>query len=97
MRKMLGDIGVEASTVFGGVYAIDRVPQSTRKYQIVNTDVVPGRHWFAVSPCGSVYDSLQPNGDLNDVEQSQWEKNCGQRAISWVLLHILNRELAMAL
>jgi hypothetical protein len=97
MRTMLINAGIEPSAVFGGVYAIDRVPQSTRRYQIINTDVAPGRHWFAMAPDGSVYDSLQKNGDLNDVEQSMWERNCGQRAIAWILLHIFDRELAMAL
>ena len=97
MRKMLINEGMEPSSVFGGVYAIDRVPQSTRKYQIINTDPAPGRHWFAVSPQGGVYDSLQKNGDLNDVEQMTWEKNCGQRAIAWILLHMIDSGLAMAL
>jgi hypothetical protein len=97
MRKMLANMGIEPASVFGGVYAIDRVPQSTRRYQIVNTDPAPGRHWFAVSPDGRVYDSLQKNGDLDDVEQDAWEKNCGQRAIAWILLHIVDSEMAMAL
>jgi hypothetical protein len=96
MRRMLMSVGMEPSAVYGGVYAIDKVPRSTRKYQIVNTDPAPGRHWFAVSPDGGVYDSLQRNGDLNDVEQAEWEKNCGQRAIAWILLHIFDSELAMA-
>jgi hypothetical protein len=96
-RKMIASMGIDPSSVFGGIYAIDRVPQSTRRYQIINTDPAPGRHWFAVSPDGCVYDSLQKNGDLNDVEQMAWEKNCGQRAIAWILLHVLDSELAMAL
>jgi hypothetical protein len=96
-RQILLRMEIEPSSVFGGVFAIDRVPQSNRRYQIVNTDPAPGRHWFAVSPDGSVYDSLQKNGDLNDVEQMAWEKNCGQRAIAWILLHLLDREMAMAL
>jgi hypothetical protein len=96
-RKMLTNMGVEPSSAFGGVYAIDRVPQSTRRYQIVNTDRAPGRHWFAISPDGRVYDSLEKNGDLEDVEQAVWEKNCGQRAIAWIILHIIDSELAMAL
>jgi hypothetical protein len=97
MRKMMISMGVDPASTFAGVYAIDKVPQSTRRYQIVNTDPVPGRHWFAVSPDGCVYDSLQKNGDLNDVEQDTWEKNCGQRAIAWILLHVLDSGLAMAL
>jgi hypothetical protein len=97
MRTMLINAGVEPSSVFGGVYAIDRVPQSTRRYQIINTDVAPGRHWFAMAPGGCVYDSLQRNGDLNDIEQDIWEKNCGQRAIAWILLHLFDSDLAMAL
>jgi hypothetical protein len=97
MRKMLISMGVDPTSAFAGVYAIDRVPQSTRRYQIINTDPAPGRHWFAVSPDGCVYDSLQKNGDLDDVEQDAWEKNCGQRAIAWILLHIIDSELAMAL
>jgi hypothetical protein len=96
-RQMLMTMGFEPSSVFGGVYAIDRVPQSNRRYQIVNTHTSPGKHWFAVSPEGCVYDSLQKNGDLNDVEQMAWEKNCGQRAIAWILLHVLDRDMAMAL
>jgi hypothetical protein len=96
-RKMLTSMGIEPSSVFGGIYAIDRVPQSTRRYQIVNTDPAPGRHWFDVSPDGCVYNSLQKNGDLNDVEQDTWEKNCGQRAIAWILLRVLDSELAMSL
>ena len=97
MRKMLISMGIDPVAAFAGVYAIDRVPQSTRRYQIINTDPAPGRHWFAMSPDGGVYDSLQPNGELNDVEQMVWEKNCGQRAIAWTLLHIVDSELAMAL
>jgi hypothetical protein len=97
MRMMLTSMGLEPAAVFAGVYAIDRVPQSTRRYQIVNTDRAPGRHWFAMAPGGGVYDSLQRNGDLNDVEQASWETNCGQRAIAWILLHIHDSELAMAL
>jgi hypothetical protein len=97
MRQMLIRMGFEPCSVFGGVYAIDRVPQSNRRYQIVNTDPAPGRHWFAVSPDGCVYDSLKKNGDLNDVEQNAWERNCGQRAIAWILLHVLDRDMAMAL
>ena len=96
-RKMLASMGIEPSSVFGGVYAIDRVPQSTKRYQIVNTDPAPGRHWFAMAPDGGVYDSLQRNGDLGDVEQDEFERNCGQRAIAWILLHIHDSKLAMAL
>jgi hypothetical protein len=96
-RRMLTRMGIDPAYIFAGVYAIDRVPQSTKRYQTINTDAAPGRHWFAMSPDGGVYDSLQRNGDLGDVEQDKFEKNCGQRAIAWILLHIHDSELAMAL
>jgi hypothetical protein len=65
MRKMLAIMGVDPSSVFGGIYAIDRVPQSTRRYQIVNTDPAPGRHWFAVSPDG-LGEELRATSDCLD-------------------------------
>lgn len=56
-----------------------------------------GEHWFAVGPSGGVYDSLKPNGALCDTEQTDWEKNCGQRALAWCCLHAHDPKLAWLL
>ena len=80
---------------FGGVFAKGE-NHPKKKYCVLNTGSrkTGGRHWYAVSPDGSVYDSLKRNGFCNDVEQKDDEKNCGSRAIGWMLLHFANSEIA---
>jgi hypothetical protein len=88
-RKLLG-------ANFQSVVPIDKIPNTRVGYCIVNTDKAgkPGTHWFALAPNNDLYDSLEQNGGLSDVEQKKWEKNCGQRALSWCLLHFENPKLA---
>lgn len=80
-RELLGDI-------FGGVFAKGEV-YPKNKYVILNTETRDngGRHWFAVAPDQYVYDSLKPNGFYDDVEQDQRTKDCGSRALAWMVLH----------
>jgi hypothetical protein len=91
-RKLLG-------ANFQSVVPIDKVPKTRVGYCIVNTDKAgkPGTHWFAIAPNNDLYDSLEENGDLSDIEQKIWEKNCGQRALAFCLLHFENPILAMLL
>ena len=88
-RKLLG-------AKFQSVVPVDKVPKTRVGYCIVNTDKAgkPGTHWFAIAPNNDLYDSLEENGVLSDVEQKIWEKNCGQRAIAWCLLHLQDPKFA---
>ena len=88
-KKLLG-------SNFQCVVPVDKVPKHRLGYCIVNTDKAgePGTHWFSIAPNDDLYDSLEQNGVLSDVEQSKWEKNCGQRALAWCLLHLQDPILA---
>ena len=80
-KELLGD-------VFGGVFAKGEV-YPKNKYVILNTETRDngGQHWFAIAPDQYVYDSLEKNGFYDDVEQDQRSKDCGSRALGWMLLH----------
>ena len=80
-RELLGEL-------FGGVFAKGEV-YPKNKYVILNTETRDngGRHWFAIAPDQYVYDSLEKNGFYEDIEQDQRTKNCGSRALGWMLLH----------
>ena len=80
-KELLGDI-------FGGVFAKNE-SYPKNKYVILNTDSRDngGRHWYAIAPDQYVYDSLEKNGLYDDVEQDQRSKDCGSRALAWMLLH----------
>ena len=87
-KELLGDI-------FGGVFAKNE-SYSKNKYCILNTETRDkgGQHWYAVAPDQYVYDSLKPNGFHDDIEQDQRTKNCGSRALAWMLLHYASPVLA---
>ena len=80
-RELLGD-------VFGGVFAKGEV-YPKNKYVILNTETRDngGCHWYAIAPDSYIYDSLEKNGFYDDVEQDQRSKDCGSRALGWMLLH----------
>ena len=85
----LRDCGKELlGPVFGGVFAKNE-SYPKNKYCILNTETRGngGQHWFAVAPDQYVYDSLKPNGFYDDVEQDRRSKDCGSRALAWMLLH----------
>ena len=85
----LRDCGKELlGPVFGGVFAKNE-SYPKNKYVILNTETRDngGRHWYAVAPDQYVYDSLEKNGFYDDVEQDQRSKDCGSRALGWMLLH----------
>ena len=88
-RKLLG-------SNFQSVVPIDKIPKHRLGYCIVNTDKSgkPGTHWFAIAPNNDLYDSLEENGVLSDVEQKIWEKICGQRAIAWCQFHLQDPKFA---
>ena len=101
LRKNTTTFGSELEAVgeylfgplWGGVYATNQKINDGR-YCIVNTTGPPGEHWYAVATDGFVYDSLQKNGFHDDMEQYEWETNCGSRALAWMLLHHIDSEIA---
>ena len=87
-KELLGDN-------FGGVIAKnDSIPKN--KYVILNTETRSncGRHWYAIAPDSYIYDSLAKNGFYDDVGQAQRTKDCGSRALAWMLLHYGNPVVA---
>ena len=92
----LRDCGKELlGPVFGGVFAKNE-SYPKNKYCILNTETRDngGRHWYAIAPDQYVYDSLEKNGFYEDIEQDQRTKNCGNRALAWMLLHYASPVLA---
>jgi hypothetical protein len=74
---------------WSGVYASDTFPTKSTGHSIVNLSTMAsgGSHWISATKDGKFYDSLEQNGKLNDVEQSRFEKNCGQRAMAFLMLY----------
>ena len=52
-----------------------------------------GTHWICLVK-GHYYDPLMPNGEKMDIEQGDNEKNCGQRALAYALLYLMDPDLA---
>ena len=84
---------------WGGVYAADTVPNRVTGYSIVNLGTMAsgGTHWVSQTKNGYFYDSLEENGKLDDIEQSLMEKNCGQRAMAFLMLYDEDKSLAVLL
>ena len=81
---------------WGGVYASDTVPSRVNGYSIVNLGTMAsgGTHWISQTKGDHFYDSLERNGELNDIEQTRLEKNCGQRAMAYLMLYDEDPSLA---
>ena len=84
---------------WGGVYAADTVPNRVTGYSIVNLGTMAsgGTHWVAQTKNGYFYDSLEENGKLDDIEQGFVERNCGQRAMAFLMLYDEDKTLAALL
>jgi len=82
-----------------GVFASDTFPDKVTGYSIVNLSTMAsgGSHWISATRDGHFYDSLEKNGSLNDVEQAKFEKNCGQRAMAYLMLYDEDPSLAVLL
>ena len=56
-----------------------------------------GTHWVSQTKNGHFYDSLEGNGKSDDIEQTLVEKNCGQRAMVFLILFDEDKSLAVLL
>ena len=99
-NRELDDLGRKLfGPKWGGVYASDTVPGRVPGYSIVNLGTMAsgGSHWVSQTKDGHFYDSLERNGKLNDIEQTRFEKNCGQRAMAFLMLYDEEPSLAVLL
>ena len=83
-RQLLGS---KLRGVYGKTGGESQELTRDQPYMIINTDDKDG-HWYAVALDGDfevIYDSLEPNGEDNDVEQDIDETNCGQFALAWLV------------
>ena len=80
-------LGSKLRGIYGKSDGADQELTPDKPYMILNTDDVDG-HWYAVALDGEfevIYDSLEPNGEDNDVEQDIDATNCGQYALAWLV------------
>ena len=83
-RQLLGS---KLRGVYGKTGGESQELTRDQPYMIINTDDRDG-HWYAVALDGDfevIYDSLEPNGEDNDVEQHIDATNCGQFALAWLV------------
>ena len=75
------------------------MPNRVTGYSIVNIGTMAsgGTHWISQTKKGYFYDSLEENGKLDDIEQALVEKNCGQRAMAFLILFDEDKSLAVLL
>ena len=83
-RQLLGS---KLRGVYGKTGGESQELTRDQPYMIINTDDKDG-HWYAVALDGDfevIYDSLEPNGEDNDVEQDIDATSCGQFALAWLV------------